>query len=154
MRRTELKRSTPLRSSGRPKPTRKAAKKAPSAAALRKKATMLWGRYIHLRDKVCQVCSGGQGKLDAHHILRREFNATRTDENNGMLVHAYPCHQTVLHGDPFQAVQIYTYRLGVEGYAALRQKAYDGINGRYGVDYWRNEAARLTGLIEELEGNQ
>src|SRR5690606_3995758 len=30
--------------------------KNPSPATLKRKATVLWGRYIHARDKVCYVC--------------------------------------------------------------------------------------------------
>jgi hypothetical protein len=124
--------------------------KAKTAAQLRKEATALWGRYIHERDVFCQFCGRTDSKLDAHHLIRREFNATRTDENNGVLICAFPCHQTVMHGDPFAAVQFYTRRLGVEGYAALRQKAYDGINGKYPVQFWRDECERLRKLLEAL----
>lgn len=143
-----LGRSTPLKKV-RATP-RKKVKRAKTASQLRKEATTLWGRYIHQRDVYCQVCGKGDGKLDAHHLIRREFNATRTDEQNGMLVHAFPCHNTVLHGDPFRAVQIYSERLGIEGYAALRQKAYDGQNQRYPVSFWRDECERLQKLLEAL----
>jgi hypothetical protein len=125
-------------------------KSGTSVAKEKAKATKLWGQYIHARDEVCQVCGGGDGKLDAHHIIVREFNATRTDELNGMLVHAFPCHQSVLHGDPFRAVQIYTERLGVEGYKLLREKAYNGRLGKYPASYWRDETERLSKLLGEL----
>lgn len=131
----------------RTKPLR-ARKKAQSAAQLRKQATILWGRYIHQRDVFCQYCGKTGGKLDAHHIVRREFNSTRTDERNGVLLCGWTCHRKVIHEDPFAAVQFYTRLLGVEGYEALRQKAYDGKDQRYGVDYWRNEIRRLSALLE------
>lgn len=147
MKRTALARSTKPMPRKRATPRRKV-KRAKTASQLRKEATALWGRVIHERDGFCQYCGRTDSKLDAHHLIRREFNATRTDETNGVLICAFPCHQTVMHGDPFAAVQFYTRLLGVEGYAALRQKAYDGKDGRYGVDYWRDEISRLQGLLE------
>ncbi len=154
MRRTELARSTkPLaRTKGvaktRTKPITRTRKT--SAATERAKALTLWGRYVHLRDGHCQYCGKAGGKLDAHHIIRKERNATRTDENNGVLLCAYPCHRTVMHGDSHAAEAFYAHWLGVDEYAALRQKANDGINHRYGIDFWRDERARLTKLIEAL----
>ena len=142
MKRTALTRSTPLKK--RP---------AKSAAKLRAEATALWGKVIHARDVYCQYCGKAGGKLDAHHIVRREFNATRTDETNGVLLCGWTCHRKIIHEDPFAAVQFYTRRLGVEGYEALRQKAYDGKDQRYGVDYWRNEIVRLRGLLEGLSND-
>lgn len=129
---------------------RRKVKRAKTAGQLRKEATIAWGRYIHARDVFCQFCGKAGGKLDAHHLVPRERNATRTDENNGVLLCAYPCHKTYMHGDPFLAVQFYTRRLGVEGYQALRDKAYDGINSKYPVSYWRDECARLSALLEAL----
>lgn len=129
-----------------PKPVKKAAKgvraqRAGTASALRRKATRLWGEFIHVRDRVCQVCGKADGKLDAHHVCVRQFNATRTYEPNGVLV-CFRCHQ-MLHSDPMRAVEFYTARFGVDGYEALRRKAYDGVNGTYGVPFWRAEVDRL-----------
>jgi hypothetical protein len=129
---------------------RKKVKRAKTASQLRKEATVLWGRYIHQRDVFCQFCGRAGGKLDAHHLIPRERNATRTDERNGVLLCAYPCHKTHMHGDPFLAVQFYTRLLGVEGYEALRHKAIDGINQKYPVSFWKAEKERLEKLLEAL----
>jgi hypothetical protein len=115
--------------------------RAGTPAALKRKATKLWGEFIHERDQVCQVCGRPDGKLDAHHIMVRQFNATRSWEPNGILV-CFQDHQK-LHSDPFWAVQFYTARFGVDGYEALRRKAYDGTGGTYGAPFWRGEVARL-----------
>jgi hypothetical protein len=117
-----------------------------TAAAYKRRATTLWGQVVHQRDKVCQVCGKADGKLDAHHVMVREFNATRAYLPNGMLV-CFKHHQK-LHGDPFWAVQVYTQRFGADGYEALRRKAYDGVGAKYGVDFWRGEMAFLTRLLE------
>jgi hypothetical protein len=148
LRRTPMTRSGPI-AKKRVTP-RKKAKRAKTASQLRKEATVLWGRYIHQRDVVCQLCGRGNRLLHAHHIVPRERNATRTDEGNGVLLCARPCHLGVMHGDPFAAVQFYTRRLGVEGYEALRQKAYDGIHQKYPSSFWRDEIERLRALLEDV----
>lgn len=127
-------------------------KRSTEAAKLKAKATQLWGQYIHARDRVCAACGKTDGKLDAHHIVVREFNATRTDETNGVLLcssHHQMSRESV-HQDPHFAVCLYTRLLGVDGYAALRAKAYDGVNGKFGVDFWRGEIARLSALLESV----
>ncbi len=121
------------------------AQKAGTPAALKRKATRLWGEFIHERDQVCQVCGRADGKLDAHHVMVRTFQATRSYEPNGMLV-CYRDHQK-LHSDPFWAVQVYTDRFGVDGYEALRRKAYDGVSGKYPASFWIREIARLEWLL-------
>jgi hypothetical protein len=133
-----------------PLPKQKASKrKPPTAAALKKKATRLWGEYVHLRDRVCQVCGKADGKLDAHHILPREFSATRADPDNGVLLcfqHHNGARESV-HGDPFWAVEFYTRHLGADAYNTLRNRAYDGVKGTYGVAFWRDACAELEELL-------
>lgn len=119
--------------------------KAQSSTPLRNKATKLWGQYVHQRDRVCQVCGRADGKLDAHHVMVRQFSATRCDPDNGVLV-CFRCHQ-LLHSDPLRAVEFYTQRYGQRGYEALRLKAYSGVSGKYGVDYWRARITELEGLL-------
>lgn len=132
-----------------PIPKRKTTRRrAQSVTALRNKATRLWGEYVHLRDKRCQVCGRADGKLDAHHVMVRQFNATRADPENGVLV-CFRDHQ-MLHSDPMRAVEFYTSRYGADGYEALRQKAYDGVSGKFGVDFWREQIAELEGLLERV----
>lgn len=130
-----------------PEPKKKR-RRQPTSVRYKNKATRLWGEYVHLRDRVCVACGRGDGKLDAHHILPRTFMATRTDESNGVLLCAshHQLGRESVHQDPQFAVELYTRLLGVDGYAALRKKAYDG--GKFGADFWRGEVDRLTDLIE------
>ena len=123
--------------------------KTPTAATLKRKADRLWGEYIHRRDQQCRFCGKRDGKLDAHHICIRSFAATRTDEQNGLLLCWPTCHQNVAHGDPFRAVLLYTDILGADAYAALRAKAQAGVKAN--AMHWRAEVARLTALLSELE---
>lgn len=125
-------------------------KRGTSATAAKRKATQLWGEYVHLRDVYCQYCGRGDGKLDAHHILRKEHNATRADENNGVLLCAYPCHRTVIHGDSHKAECFYHRHLGTEAYRLLREKAYNGTKQRYPKSFWDGEIDRLKKLLGEL----
>jgi hypothetical protein len=123
--------------------------KAGTAAALKRKATKLWGEYIHQRDRVCQVCGKADGKLDAHHILIKSYMATRADPANGVLLCA--SHHTLgkdsVHNDPVFAVNFYSARLGIDGYEALQRKARDGVNGRYPASFWKERVDELERLL-------
>ena len=125
-------------------------KRTTTASQERAKALTLWGRYIHARDVYCQYCGRGGGKLDAHHIVRKERNATRTDEGNGVLLCAFPCHNGVMHGDSLAAVQFYARWLGWDNFLALNKKANDGIHGKYPKSFWVDECERLRKLLEAL----
>lgn len=135
LKRSELKRGKPLK-----------AKRGTSTAAKKRRAVQLWGEYVHARDIYCQRCGKGDGKLDAHHVMIRSFAATVADEYNGILL-CFKCHG-VMHSDPHEAVVFYTMRYGVQGYAALRQRAYDGQGKTLRAAHWEGEIARLRGRLE------
>jgi hypothetical protein len=119
------------------------------AAALERKATKLWGEYIHARDRVCQVCGKADGKLEAHHMMTRGHKATRADPVNGVLL-CYWHHKGrgSVHDDPKFAVDFYSIRLGVDGYEALRAKAKAGVSAT--EEFWQGEIERLEGLLAGL----
>lgn len=119
--------------------------KGPTAAALRRKADKLWGQVIHARDRGCRFCGRTDGKLDAHHVMVRTFNATRCDSANGLLL-CFQCHQNVAHGDPFAAVLEYERIFGADGYRSLRELAYAGCKANVG--FWRE---RVDALLDELD---
>lgn len=125
------------------------AQRAGTAAAYKRKATRLWGAVIHARDAGCQRCGRTEGKLEAHHILPREFCATRTDEGNGVLL-CYRCHKgrDGMHCDPMAAVGFYLDLLGEDGYTALRAKAKAGVNQKFPAAFWKSEVERLSALLE------
>lgn len=112
-----------------------------------KRADRLWGELIHLRDKRCQFCGKGDGKLDAHHICVRTFKATRWEPDNGILV-CFRCHQDVAHGDPFTAVLHYE-RLRGDRYRELRELAYAGA--KFGIQDLRDICARLEAAIKDVQ---
>ena len=62
-----------------------------------------WAKAIKERDKVCQICKRSKGRLNAHHIIPRQFKETRWDLNNGILlcfqhhrVGKYSAHQNAI----------------------------------------------------------
>lgn len=136
MKRTALARST--------KPLK--AKRGTSTAAKKRKAVQLWGEYIHKRDQVCMRCYRMEGKLDAHHIMIRNFAYTAADEGNGVLL-CFHCHG-LMHSDPLEALKFYSKLLGVDGYQELREKAYEGQGKTLRAAHWDEAIARLSGLLE------
>jgi len=137
---------------GKPaKKARKASKRATTSDPKfwRKRADALWGKLVHERDRVCQVCGRATGKLDAHHILPRTFVATRWEPDNGVLV----CwqHHAALHaragGDSFSAVLVYEGLRGAR-YQELRTQAYAGA--KFGIQDLRDICADLEAQIGRL----
>lgn len=122
-------------------------RKPATAAALRRKADKLWGQVIHTRDRACRFCGRTDGKLDAHHVMVRTFNATRCDSANGLLL-CFRCHQDVAHGDPFAAVLEYERIFGPDGYRALREKAYAGCKANVG--FWSERISELSAELDRL----
>ncbi len=151
-----MKRTTPLARSTVPlartrkTPAAKAKPKKVSATAAKNRATETWSRYIHARDKWCQLCGKPDGVLNAHHILpKKHFTAVRTDEANGVLL-CYRCHDRMHNGDSMEAVRFYTRLLGLNLYKALQTKALAGQGQKYPADFWIAERARLSQKLAEL----
>lgn len=136
----------PVKARKRVKPQR-----AGTPAALKRKATKLWGEYIHKRDRVCRWCGRSDIKLEAHHVIPREFCATRADPANGVLL-CYQHHKgrDGVHMAPVEAVWFYERALGPGGYDALYRKAHDGVARKYPAEFWQNaidELERLLGAV-------
>lgn len=135
----------------RRKPTKPLAKKrGTSTAAKKRKAIQLWGQYVHQRDGCCMRCYRETGKLDAHHIMIRNFAFTAADEGNGVLL-CFKCHG-LMHSEPMEAVAFYTKLLGLDGYEALRQRAYDGQGKTLRAAHWEEAIDRLQSLLGALDG--
>ena len=45
-----------------------------------------WKEVIRERDKCCQICKRSEGKLDAHHLIPKQFKEFRWDVDNGMIL--------------------------------------------------------------------
>ena len=137
-----VKRSGPIT---RGKPLTK--KRGTSTAAKKRKAVALWGAYVHARDVYCQRCGKSDGRMNAHHVMKRMFAATFADPDNGVLL-CKACHD-VMHDDPLEALQFYSRRFGIDGYQALRDKAHGGSGKVMRADFWDDAIRRLSALLEE-----
>ncbi|KKN78489.1 hypothetical protein LCGC14_0350210 [marine sediment metagenome] len=69
----------------------------------------LVAKYIKLRDKWCQRCSGTSGLQTAHFHSRRK-RSVRYDEDNLCLL-CFGCH-SYLDGNPLEKVEFFKQRLG------------------------------------------
>lgn len=66
-------------------------KNVPAKGRMRDMCDTLWSRKVRaFWNWKCAVC--GKGKIDAHHIVPRQFEATRYDPKNGIGLCSY-CHQ-------------------------------------------------------------
>jgi HNH endonuclease len=138
MKRSEIKRSSALPRNRKPL----APKRKTSTAAKKRKAVQLWGEYVHARDKYCQRCGKGDGKLDAHHVLIKNFAMTAADESNGVLL-CFKCHG-LMHSDPQEALQFYSRHFGIDGYQELRERAYSGVGKTLRAAHWDEAIERLN----------
>ncbi len=144
-----MKRSSPLvRQPIRRKPPRKE-----SARTARNKADTAWSQYVRARDRhTCQYCGRTDRLMNAHHVMIREFSATRCDPRNGVTVCGMPCHTQVMHGQPDKAEAFYYRHLGPELLAEVRRKGYEGVGAKYGASHWQAELETLRSLLGALDG--
>jgi hypothetical protein len=122
--------------------------KAGSAAALKRKATVLHSRYVRARDGRCVRCGRTDGQLQCAHVFSRRYAATRTFEGNAVCLDA-ACHR-YLTENPFEHVVFFQTYLGLEQFEALKVKAYAGIGQTMKADFWEAECARLSAALERL----
>jgi hypothetical protein len=127
-------------------------KRGTTTAAKKRKAIELWGKYVHARDVFCQRCGKGDGKLDAHHVLIRNFAMTAADEGNGVLL-CFKCHG-LMHSDPLEAIRFYERRYGHQGYEALRMRAYEGQGKTLRAAHWDEAIERLTCLLGDTDDSE
>ena len=140
-----LARTAPMKRGGKPRKE--------SARTARKKADLAWSQYVRARDNyTCQYCGRTDRLMNAHHVMIREFSATRCDPRNGITVCGIPCHTQVMHGQPNLADAFYYRHLGPVLLAEIRQKGYEGVGAKYGAPHWQAELEnlrRLSALLEE-----
>ena len=127
-------------------PTR--ARRKPTAASLKKKATAAHSRYVRARDGRCVRCGNTTGQLQCAHIFSRRYTATRTYEGNAVCLCA-TCHR-FLTENPFEHVLFFTDYLPPGEFQRLKDKAYAGVGLVMGAAFWRAELTRLEGLLERL----
>lgn len=146
VKRTEIAR----KSSVKRKRSTSAAKKV-SAKTARNKADEAWSKYVRARDNyTCQYCGRSGDHVNAHHVMIREFSATRCDPDNGVTVCGMPCHTRVMHGQPDKAEAFYYRHLGPELLGHIRRKGYEGVGAKYGAPFWQEQREHLQKLLEAL----
>ncbi len=82
-----------------------------------KDCDVLWRKAVKARDRCCRVCNREEGKLDAHHIIKRNHMATRWDLSNGCLL-CFNHHFAEGHHNP---VQMYRNLAEIYGEAELER---------------------------------
>jgi hypothetical protein len=122
------------------------ARRGPSAATLKRKATTLHSQYVRARDGRCARCGSATGQLQCAHVFSRRYAATRTDELNAVCLDA-ACHR-YLTENPLEHVSFFRGYLGDDVFFALKDKAYNGVGQVMKADFWAAECARLEELLE------
>ena len=102
-----------------------------------KKAAMLHSKIVRARVGRCIICSRTDS-LQAAHIVRRTYGATRTDLSNAWCLCAKDHFRIDRNPDEFMALVHET--IGLDAYYALKKKAQEGV--RVKVD-WPAELERL-----------
>lgn len=79
---------------------KRTSKNIPAKGRLRDMADRLWSRAVRDDwDNRCAVC--GKGKVEAHHLVPRQFNATRYELRNGISLCSH-CHKFDAEISPHQ----------------------------------------------------
>lgn len=52
----------------------------------KKKADLLWGKYLHMTKRACLVCGKMNIQLEAHDLITRSNVLTRNDPDNGVIL--------------------------------------------------------------------
>ena len=61
-----------------------------------------WSRRVRDRDKMCLVCGGSDKRLNAHHLVPRQFQEYRLLDDNGisLCVHCHNFGKFSAHKNP------------------------------------------------------
>ena len=102
------------------------------------KADRLWGQIIRARG-ACQSCGATTG-LQAAHIVRRGYSATRHDLDNGLCL-CVRCHLRV-DTDAWEFVLLIDKTIGQDEWQRLRELAHKGVGKKY--DYEARVSALQT----------
>ena len=111
----------------------------------------LFSDYIRARDgHTCRRCGRRHGKLEAHHIISRRYNATRYLGINGVTL-CFACHRWV-HEKPLAATEWIKSWMAAEDILELDMMTQ--TPGKKARDYERGIIkAALMQRITELEGD-
>ena len=93
--------------------------------AIERRADVSWSKFVKARDVSCQLADEKcWGELEAHHLIKRVYRATRWLPENGALLCSY--HHGRLHAQPLWANVWRSERLGGAAFAALLGQAMHG----------------------------
>lgn len=121
----------------------------PSAKTLKAKATTLHSLVVRSRG-ACERCGERDySKLQCAHIISRARVNTRTDEMNAFCLCAQDHWFFTLN--PVEFGLFVVERIGEDGYAALREKAF-ADPPRPIIRFWEDEVTRLSALLAEARG--
>ena len=82
---------------------------------------LLFGKFIRLRDKVCQRCFHSGNSIAAAHFHGRSSKSVRWDEDNCCAL-CLGCH-SYLDGHPLEKVEFFKKRLGEWNFDLLNSRA-------------------------------
>lgn len=108
------------------------------------KATILHSKIVRALHPMCERCLS-KPTTDCAHIISRSFVWTRTEEANAWGL-CRGCHMR-LTKEPYEHVQFAIETRGEAGYAALRQRALEGVNRKFD---WDAELKRLRRRAAEI----
>lgn len=108
------------------------------------KATRLHSKIVRLKG-ACEICGADDVKrLQAAHIISRQYDATRVELDNALCLCA-GCHLKQSHFSPVEVALCAIDKIGLERYNELKEQAL----ARKAPD-WAEELDRLTKIYEGL----
>ena len=114
----------------------------------RGRADRRWAEYIRALG-YCERCGDSTGPFEAAHIIRRRYQGTRCDPDNGWCL-CKPCHGEV---DSWNVEHLDLVRktITVDGYERLEAKAKAAHGQRLSDGWWADVADELARLLAERE---
>jgi predicted restriction endonuclease len=150
MKRTPLKRNTPLKVKGTIKKKAKRARR--DCAPTTKHLDKLWADVVKLRCLHSCEMHGVAGRMcgnimHAHHIFVRQHTATRWDLDNGMCLCAG--HHLWTHDNPCDSTDEIKELIGLERYELIKERHYQVFKPT--AQDRREIAARLRAELDRLQ---
>ena len=113
------------------------------ASKLRDEADRAWSNYLR-RVGRCERCSATWGRLEAHHVIRRHYTATRHHPDNGLCL-CRECHW-IMHNTIGEESRLVARVLGADLFESLLVRARAGVGGRYRDEWWQTKSDELAAM--------
>lgn len=110
-----------------------------------------FSQFIKARDRFCQRCGKGDGKLECSHIFSRRHKGLRWDESNAKLL-CFNCHRW-WNENPPEATEWLKSVIGERAYDMLRIRANQVTKmSKFDMDLIRKDLqARIKAMEETPE---